>query len=166
MSLNHSDANPTAAPCVMTIFGATGDLTKRKLIPALCNLAQENLLPTQFAIVGFAVNDLTTEAFRNTLAQEIPKYMTAPLDGKLLDWMIERVYYVQGDFQDRQTFARLEQQLQEADQKHGALGNRLFYPAVAPRLFSPICQHARPVLPGEGRRHSVGSRHRGKTVWP
>ena len=52
MSLNHPDSNPTAAPCVMTIFGASGDLTKRKLIPALCNLAQENLLPAQFAVVG------------------------------------------------------------------------------------------------------------------
>ena len=63
MSLNHPDTNSSAAPCVMTIFGATGDLTKRKLIPALCNLAQEKLLSPQFAIVGFAGNDLTTESF-------------------------------------------------------------------------------------------------------
>jgi len=138
MSLNHLDTNPIASPCVMTIFGATGDLTKRKLIPALCNLAQENLLPTQFAIVGFAVNDFNTESFRKTLAQEIPKYVTSPLDAKLLDWMIERVYYVQGDFQDTQAFALLEQQIKEADEKHGAQGNRLFYLAVAPRFFSPI----------------------------
>jgi len=138
MSLNHLDSNPSAAPCVMTIFGATGDLTKRKLIPALCNLAQENLLPTQFAIVGFAVNDFTTESFRSTLAQEIPKFVTSPLDSKLLDWMIEHTYYVQGDFQDAQAFNRLEQQIAEADQKHGTQGNRLFYLAVAPRFFSPI----------------------------
>ena len=138
MSLNHSDTNPTASPCVMTIFGATGDLTKRKLIPALCNLAQENLLSKQFAIVGFAVNDFTTDSFRKALAQEIPKYMTAPLDPKILDWMIERIYYVRGDFQDQQAFARLEHQIQEADQKYGAQGNRLFYLAVAPRFFSPI----------------------------
>jgi glucose-6-phosphate 1-dehydrogenase len=138
MSLNHPDTNPTAAPCVMTIFGATGDLTKRKLIPALCNLAQENLLPTQFAIVGFAVNDFTTESFRQSLAQEIPKYTTTPVDPKLLDGMIQRTYYVQGDFQDAQAFTRLQQQITEADQKHGTLGNRLFYLAVAPRFFSAI----------------------------
>jgi len=138
MSLNHPDSNPSASPCVMTIFGATGDLTKRKLIPALCNLAQENLLPAQFAIVGFAVNDFNTESFRKTLAEEIPKYVTSPLDSKLLDWMIERVYYVQGDFQDAQAFARLEQQIADADRKYGTQGNRLFYLAVAPRFFSPI----------------------------
>src|SRR5215472_10013816 len=135
--MNHPDI-PAAAPCVMTIFGATGDLTKRKLIPALCNLAQENLLPSQFAIVGFAVNDFTTENFRATLAKEIPKYMTAPLDPKILDWMIERIYYIQGDFQDQQAFARLEQQIKEADEKYGTQGNRLFYLAVAPRFFSAI----------------------------
>ncbi len=55
MSLNHSDANPTPSPCVMVIFGASGDLTKRKLLPALCNLAEDNLLSTQFAIIGFPV---------------------------------------------------------------------------------------------------------------
>ena len=60
MNLNDLDVNPEAAPCVMVIFGATGDLTKRKLIPALCNLAQDKLLPDQFAIVGFATNDYTT----------------------------------------------------------------------------------------------------------
>ena len=58
-----------ASPCVMVIFGATGDLTKRKLIPALLNLAQENILPREFAIVGFAVNDLDTDSFRTTLGQ-------------------------------------------------------------------------------------------------
>jgi len=57
----------------MVIFGASGDLTKRKLIPALCNLAQENLLSEQFAIVGFATNDFTTETFRKNLSEELPK---------------------------------------------------------------------------------------------
>ena len=67
--------NPKASPCVMVIFGATGDLTKRKLIPALCNLAQDDLLPKQFAIIGFAGNDETTESFRKSLGEEIPKYV-------------------------------------------------------------------------------------------
>ena len=80
MNLNSPDANPTAAPCVMVIFGATGDLTKRKLIPALCNLAADDLLPKQFAIVGFATNDYTTESFRKMLGEEIPKYAAAPVE--------------------------------------------------------------------------------------
>ena len=80
MSLNHLDPNPVGAPCVMVIFGASGDLTKRKLIPALCNLASDGLLSKQFAIVGFAANDFTTETFRKMLTDEIPKYSGTPID--------------------------------------------------------------------------------------
>jgi glucose-6-phosphate 1-dehydrogenase len=140
MSLNHSDSNPAATPCVMTIFGATGDLTKRKLIPALSNLAQEGLLPTQFAIVGFAGNDFTTESFRKMLGEEIPKFAPAPIDSKQWKWMSERIYYVKGDFQDAEAYKRLEQQIAAADKEHNTLGNRLFYLAVAPRFFSTIAK--------------------------
>jgi glucose-6-phosphate 1-dehydrogenase len=138
MDHDYHDPNSTASPCVMTICGAAGDLTKRKLIPALCNLAQEKLLPAQFAIVGFAIDDFTTESFRKNLVQEIPKYAAAPIDPKLLDWMCERIYYLKGDFQDPEAYQRLEQQIAEADRKYNALGNRLFYLAVAPQFFSPI----------------------------
>ena len=138
MSLNHSGANPTPSPCVMVIFGASGDLTKRKLLPALCNLAEDNLLSTQFAIIGFATNDFTTESFRKMLGEEIPKYAPAPVNPKIWGWMSERIYYVRGDFQDADAYTRLEQQIKEADKKHNTLGNRLFYLAVAPRFFSPI----------------------------
>ena len=140
MSLNHPDVNPTPSPCVMVIFGATGDLTKRKLIPALCNLAQDDVLPKQFAIIGFASNDYTTDSFRKMLSEEIPKYASAPIDQKLWSWMSERIYYVRGDFQDADAYKRLEQQIVEADKKHNTLGNRFFYLAVAPRFFSPIVQ--------------------------
>ena len=140
MSLNHSDMNPTPSPCVMVIFGATGDLTKRKLIPALCNLAQDDVLPKQFAIIGFAANDFDTASFRKMLSEEIPKFASAPLDPKLWDWMVERIYYVKGDFLDAEAYKRLEQQINEADKKHNALGNRFFYLAVAPRFFSSIAK--------------------------
>jgi glucose-6-phosphate 1-dehydrogenase len=140
MSLNHLDMNPTAAPCVMVIFGATGDLTKRKLIPALCNLAQDKLLPEQFAIVGFATNDFTTESFRKMLGEEVPKYASAPADLKFWDGIAERVYYVRGDFQDAEAYKRLKDQIEQADKLHGTQGNRFFYLAVAPRFFSPIAK--------------------------
>src|SRR5258708_4011779 len=134
----HSDWNPTAAPCVMVILGASGDLTKRKLLPALCNLAQDNLLPPQFAIVGFATNDYTTESFRKMLGEEIPKYAPAPVDLKFWEGIAERIYYVRGDFQDTQAYQRLKEQIEQADKLHNTLGNRFFYLAVAPRFFSPI----------------------------
>jgi glucose-6-phosphate 1-dehydrogenase len=138
MIANHQDSNPTAAPCVMVIFGASGDLTKRKLIPALCNLALDGLLPQQFAIVGFATNDYTTESFRKMLEDEIPKYAPVPVDLKTWDWMQERIYYVRGDFQDIEAYKRLHEQIEQADKIHDTLGNRFFYLAVAPRFFSPI----------------------------
>lgn len=140
MNHDHLDTKSLASPCVMTICGAAGDLTKRKLIVALCNLAQENLLPSQFAIVGFAADDFTTESFRKHLAQEIPKLAPSPIDPKLLEWMCERIYYVKGDFQDPEAYQRLEQQIAEADKKYNTLGNRLFYLAVAPRFFSTIAK--------------------------
>src|ERR1700675_3467237 len=124
MSLNHLETNPTAAPCVMVIFGATGDLTKRKLIPALCNLAQDHLLSKQFAIVGFATNDYTTESFRHALAEEIPQYAPSRIDLKIWDWFAERIYYVKGDFGDAEAYKRLQQQIDEADKRHGTQGNK------------------------------------------
>src|SRR5215831_14550556 len=134
MNHEYSDTNSLASPCVMTICGATGDLTKRKLVPALCNLAEEKLLPEQFAIVGFAADDFTTESFRKTMMQEIPKYASSPIDPQLLDSMCQRMHYVKGDFQDPEAYTRLEQQITEEDRKYNAQGNRLFYLAVAPRF--------------------------------
>jgi glucose-6-phosphate 1-dehydrogenase len=126
-------------PCVMVIFGVTGDLTKRKLLPALCNLAEENLLSKQFAIIGFAGNDQTTDSFRKMLSEEMPKF--APqLDPKTWAWFTERIYYVKGDFMDKDAYQRLKQQIEEVDKQHNTQGNKLFYMAVAPRFFAPIVQ--------------------------
>ncbi len=136
--MNHVHENPIAAPCVMVIFGATGDLTKRKLIPALCNLAADTLLSKQFAIIGFAGNDFTTESFRKTLSDEIPKYSATRIDPATWAWFAERIYYVKGDFQDPEAYKRLSQQITEVDKQHNTGGNRFFYLAVAPRFFSPI----------------------------
>src|ERR1700732_2241924 len=136
--MNHVHSNPVAAPCVMVIFGATGDLTKRKLIPALCNLAGDNLLSKQFAIIGFAGNDYTRETFRKTLAEEIPKYSATRIDPTIWAWFAERIYYVKGDFQDPEAYKRLAQQIADVDKQHNTGGNRFFYLAVAPRFFSPI----------------------------
>jgi glucose-6-phosphate 1-dehydrogenase len=136
--MNHVHETPVAAPCVMVIFGVTGDLTKRKLIPALCNLAADNLLSKQFAIIGFAGNDFTTESFRKTLADEIPKYSSTKIDPTIWSWFAERIYYVKGDFQDPEAYKRLCQQITDVDKQHNTGGNRFFYLAVAPRFFSPI----------------------------
>ena len=138
MSSNQVETANAAGPCVMVIFGATGDLTKRKLIPALLNLAKEEILSKQFAIVGFAVNDLDTESFRKTLGEEMPNFASDPIDLKMWDWLSERIYFVKGDFQDPQAYQRLQKQIEEADRTHSTCGNKFFYLAVAPRFFAPI----------------------------
>ena len=122
----------------MVIFGATGDLTKRKLLPALCNLAREELLPKQFAIVGFAGNDFDTESFRKKLTEDVPNFAAAPVPADLWNWFVERIYYVKGDFSDPEAYKRLQKQIDDADKRHNTQGNRFFYLAVAPRFFSPI----------------------------
>src|SRR5262245_32603579 len=87
----------SADPCVMVIFGATGDLTKRKLFPALYNLAKSNLLASEFAVVCMARSEMTTEAFREQISQEIKKFATAEVEPSLWDWFLKRIYYVSGD---------------------------------------------------------------------
>ncbi len=138
---SHQVEIPTAGnPCVMVIFGATGDLTKRKLIPALLNLAQEEVLPKQFAIIGFAGNELTTEVFRKNLGAELPQFAHDPIDLKMWDWLSQRIYFVKGDFQDPEAYKRLQQQISEVEKLHNTGGNKFFYLAVAPRFFTPIVQ--------------------------
>jgi glucose-6-phosphate 1-dehydrogenase len=127
-----------ASPCVMVIFGASGDLTKRKLIPALCNLAKDRLLSPQFAVIGFSYDSMTTEAFKAQLSKDIKEFAPEPVDGKLWDWFLERIYYVQGDFQDSAAYGRLQAQIAAAEKTHSTQGNRFFYLAVSPKFFAPV----------------------------
>jgi len=127
-----------APPCIMVIFGASGDLTKRKLLPALLNLAEEGLLPKDFAIVGFSFDQMTTEALREKLGKEVREYALRPVDDILWQWLVERIYYVQGDFGDPAAYQRLKDQILAAEKTHNTLGNRFHYLAVAPKFFSPI----------------------------
>src|SRR5215470_16186547 len=87
-----------ARPCAIVIFGAGGDLTKRKLIPALYNLAKGKLLPEQFAIVGVSAESYSTDQFRDLASKDIQQYSTTPVDSASWDWFINRIYYLSGDF--------------------------------------------------------------------
>src|ERR1051326_6866841 len=130
----------TADPCAMVIFGASGDLTKRKLIPALYNLAKDNLLSKEFALVGFARQKMTSEEFRKQISDEISKFATTEIDPDLWDWFAKRIYYVQGAFDDREAYERLKEVLAGIDSEHGTRGNYFFYMAAAPQFFSVIAQ--------------------------
>jgi glucose-6-phosphate 1-dehydrogenase len=127
-------------PCVMVIFGAAGDLTRRKLIPALYNLASEQLLSREFAIVGVARTPMTTDQFRDKVSSDIKEYATSPLDSDLWEWFVRRMYYITGDFDDPNTYAQLSEALKKADKDHATHGNYFFYLATAPTYFAPVVQ--------------------------
>ena len=125
-------------PCTMVIFGASGDLTKRKLVPALYYLAADGLLPEHFAVVGTASTELSSEAFRAKLRGEIPGFLEAGFDPEAWRRLEERLYYVAGSFDDPAAYQRLREQLAEVDRRHGTAGNCLFYLAVPPEFFAVI----------------------------
>jgi glucose-6-phosphate 1-dehydrogenase len=127
-------------PCVMVIFGAAGDLTRRKLIPALYNLANEQLLSREFAIIGMARAAMTTEQFRDRMSQDIKEFATGPVDSDLWEWFVRRMYYVQGDFKDPNAYQRLQETLQKVDKDHNTHGNFFFYLATSPDYFGLIIE--------------------------
>ena len=125
-------------PCVMVIFGASGDLTRRKLIPALYNLASQKQLSQQFAVIGVARQPLSTEDMRTKVTEEFKQFATGKIDSDLWDWFLKRMYYVNGDFDDPATYQRLKEALAKVDQEHSAQGNCFFYLATAPEYFGDI----------------------------
>jgi glucose-6-phosphate 1-dehydrogenase len=130
----------TSPPCVLMIFGAAGDLTKRKLIPALYNLKKSNLLPDDFAVIGVARAEMNDEEFRKRLGDELHEFATDEIEPEHWKWLAERLYYLWGDFNDGQTFVRLKERLNQVDAERNAQGNYFFYLATAPDYFASIVQ--------------------------
>ena len=128
-----------AAPGVLVILGASGDLTKRLLIPALYNLACDGLLPEGFAVVGMARRDLDTVAFRGQQREDITRFHTrAAFDADRWAWLESRLHYTSGDFGDPAAYARLRAAVDQAAVAHGAAGNTLLYLAIAPDFFATV----------------------------
>src|SRR5438093_13388249 len=99
--------------CAMVIFGATGDLTRRKLIPALYNLAKKNLLPDDFALVGVAIDPLSVDEFRRRVEADLHEFSSAPDECHFCEWLLQRLYYLSGDFRDPALYAHLRETLAE-----------------------------------------------------
>jgi glucose-6-phosphate 1-dehydrogenase len=125
-------------PCLMVICGATGDLTRRKLIPALYNLAREKHLSHNFAIIGFAYDKQTVEAYRQQLTKDMETFAGTPLDAELWDWFLKRIYYLAGDFRDASVYEQLKELIAKTETEHHTQGNCFFYLAVAPTFFAEI----------------------------
>jgi glucose-6-phosphate 1-dehydrogenase len=126
--------------CAMVIFGASGDLTKRKLVPSLYHLAKKNLLPAEFALVGCAIDDLNKDQYCDRIRADLIEFGGAPEKCKFCDWLLERLYYLRGDFNDPETFRRLRALLETVDAKHSTGGNYLYYLATSPTLFGDVVQ--------------------------
>jgi glucose-6-phosphate 1-dehydrogenase len=127
-------------PCTMVLFGAGGDLTKRKLIPAMYNLAKSKLLPEQFAIVGVSIEPFSHEEFRQRMTNDIQQYSVDGVDRASWDWFSKRLYYIPGDFKDPQLYKKLGETLGQVEKEHATQGNCLFYLATSPRFFTVVVQ--------------------------
>lgn len=146
----HETAAPgeadTAPPATMFIFGASGDLTRRLLLPALYNLVVEKLLDPGFAIVGIDHVAHTDEDFRAYLDSVVPNqiagHVNAPevLDGAAWNWLSSRCGYIAGDFEDAATYRAIAERLEQSRDRQGH-ANAVFYLAVAPRFFGPVVEH-------------------------
>jgi glucose-6-phosphate 1-dehydrogenase len=124
-------------PCIVVIFGASGDLTKRKLLPALYHLEQSGLLPQDFAVVGVARRDLSA-TFAPDMQDGIIKGGGVEESEPKLKPFMDRVSYFATEFDDDAGFEKLKAHLAELDSKFNTKGNRLFYLAVAPEFFADI----------------------------
>jgi glucose-6-phosphate 1-dehydrogenase len=130
----------TGDPCVMVIFGAAGDLTRRKLIPALYNLARNQLLSREFAVVGVARSPMSTDDFRKKVSADMKQFATGDVDPDLWEWFVRRMHYVAGNFGDKNVYGQLNDVLQKVDTDHSTHGNYFFYLATAPDFFGPIVE--------------------------
>src|SRR5580698_2113985 len=126
-----SKAQP-AGPCLMVIFGASGDLTKRKLIPALYNLSRSGHLPENFAVIGFAFDAMDTAAFRDTITREAHELSEAPIEPESWARFVERLNYMQGNFDNPADYEKLKGLLAECQGRHQSEGNCLYYLATSP----------------------------------
>lgn len=127
-----------ASPCILVIFGIAGDLTKRLLFPALCNLGSAGLLDANFCIVGIAIEPYTTKSFREQLIKNVNEFVTDPAAKKFGLQLVDRVYYISGDFADPQVYIALKNQLADLAAKEKASKNCLFYFAAPPEFMETI----------------------------
>jgi glucose-6-phosphate 1-dehydrogenase len=142
-------------PTTLTIFGGTGDLAQRKLLPAIYNLAHEGALPERFNLIGVSRSDKPHEDFREEATEWIKKFSRRDPDPQVLERLMENVRYIPGTFDDPEVFKRLAEVAKEFDDQAGIVFNRIFYLSTAPAFF--------PVIVGQLGQHGL-DHHEGAEV--
>lgn len=131
----------SAEPCVVIIFGASGDLTKRKLVPALYRLTQQRLLPAEFAILGFARTKMSHDEFRDDMKDAIVTYSEAKqVDEAVWESFAKGIFYIAGDINKPDSYREINKMLDKIDEERGTAGNRVFYLSTSPTLYAEAIQ--------------------------
>jgi glucose-6-phosphate 1-dehydrogenase len=127
-------------PCGLVIFGVTGDLARKKLMPAIYDLANRGLLPASFALVGFARRDWDDEDFGRVVNEAVMQHARTPFRQEVWDRLCEGIRFVQGTFDDEKAFGRLTETLEKLDAERGTAGNHAFYLSIPPNAFQVVCE--------------------------
>ncbi len=135
--------NRIAGPSALIIFGVTGDLARKKLMPAVYDLANRGLLPPGFALVGFARRDWVDQDFAQVVHDAVAQYARTPFDENVWKQLAEGIRFVQGEFDDDKAFAELKKTLEELDETRGTMGNHAFYLSIPPKSFPQVTEQLR-----------------------
>jgi glucose-6-phosphate 1-dehydrogenase len=125
-------------PCVLVIFGASGDLTQRKLFPALYSLAAHRMLPKRFAVVGVARSEETDDEFRERMKEAVKEYGREEFREEIWETLADGMRYVAADFTDEEGLDRLAETINELDKERNIGGNRVYYLATPPAVFELV----------------------------
>jgi glucose-6-phosphate 1-dehydrogenase len=135
--------NRIAGPSALVIFGVTGDLSRKKLMPAVYDLANRGLLPPGFGLVGFARRDWEDQDFAQVVHDAVKQYARTPFDEDVWTQLAQGIRFVQGEFDDDAAFARLKATLEELDRDRGTMGNHAFYLSIPPKSFPEVTEQLR-----------------------
>ncbi len=130
-------------PCTLVIFGGAGDLSGRKLLPAIYNLGLDGVLPTNFAVLGFSFEQMDDAAYRSFARQGIERFSRQSFDEDHWPGYEARLFYQQGSFDDPQAYVQLKKRLEAIEPEFGIPGNRIFYLAIPPRFIGTCAQQLR-----------------------
>ncbi|HBH81446.1 MAG TPA: glucose-6-phosphate dehydrogenase, partial [Nitrospira sp.] len=131
---------PPVEPCTLVIFGGSGDLARRRLIPAVYNLLLDGLLPSNYVVLGLGRTPMSDEEFRSTVRDGVVKHSRQALIEDTWTAFSQHLFYMAGGNDETQTFARLKERVEELEQKFQLPGNRIFYLSIPPSSFTDVCE--------------------------